>query len=109
MVAQTTIPRPVIFRFDNHWMRIPECAAIIGAAWSSVSGLAGTGSLSWRLKRGWADLKHWKKSCRSPMDLLRNCNIVIAMMDLLEEHRPLFHAEFVLRNLVKDAAREHAA
>lgn len=107
--ARTTIPQPAIFRFDNHWMRVPDCKAITASAWASVQGSPGVPRLARCLKRCRADLKAWKKSRRSPKDVLLNCNLVISMMDLLEEVRPMYHAEFVLRDLVRSAAVEQAA
>lgn len=39
LTARTRIPQPSIFRFDNFWMRVPQCSAII-ASHGIVSVLA---------------------------------------------------------------------
>nr|CAB3463513.1 unnamed protein product [Digitaria exilis] len=70
--------------------------------------LVSTECLTRRLKRCRADLKCWKRTRRSPKDILTNYALVIGMMDLLEECRPLYPAERNLRTLVSDAAQEHA-
>lgn len=108
LTAQSDIPQPAIFRFNNHWLRIPACQQLIASAWNSVRTSLGTGSLTRRLKRCRADLKAWKKCLRSPKDVLTNCSLVIGMLGRLEEMRALFPAEFALRVLVRESAAEHS-
>lgn len=104
--ATTTIPRLAIFRFNNHWLRIAGCRDVIASSWSSVHDREGTARLSLYLKRCRANIKSWQRTLRSPIDVPRNCNLVIAMIDLPEECQPLYYAERVLRFLVCDAAQE---
>ncbi|CAN6293304.1 unnamed protein product [Urochloa humidicola] len=105
--ASTSMPRPTVFRFNNHWLRIPSCLPVLQSAWHSLDDRPGsTASLVLRQKRCRADLKAWQRALPSPKDILRNCNLVIAMLDLLEEARPLYHAEATLRSLVREAAQE---
>jgi hypothetical protein len=79
------------------------------SAWSSVtdSKPCGTSQLCLCLKRTRADLQVWERSLQRPTVVLQNCSLVIDMMDLLEECRPLSHAEFTLQTLVRSAAQEH--
>ncbi|CAN6196704.1 unnamed protein product [Urochloa humidicola] len=104
--ATSTMPRPAVFRFNNFWTRLPGCSAVIQTAWNSVHNRTGTAKLALGLKRCRADLKAWQRQLPRPRDQLHNCQLVIAMMDKLEEQRPLFSAEAGLHSLVKEAALE---
>lgn len=106
----TAIPHLNIFRFNNYWARIPRFLDCVKSAWLSVtdSKPCGTSQLCLCLKRTRADLKVWQRSLQRPTAVLQNCSLIIEMMDLLEECRPLSHAEFTLRTLVRSAAQEHA-
>ncbi|CAO2037441.1 unnamed protein product [Urochloa humidicola] len=59
--TSTTMPRPVLFRFNNHWTRLPGCAAVVSSAWNNVQGRSSTAKLALGLKRCRADLKVWQR------------------------------------------------
>ena len=108
LTASTNVPRPVVFRFNNHWIHHHEFNSIVQSAWESVAtsqpSLSQSAKLCLCLKRSRADLKAWSKQLRQPDQVLANCNLVVGMMDALEEQRPLSHAEFTLRTLVRESA-----
>ncbi|KAF8687328.1 hypothetical protein HU200_043011 [Digitaria exilis] len=109
LTAKSNIPAPAIFRFDNYCLWVPECVQLIAPYWSSVQSQPGTQRLVRCLKRCRVDLKQWKRHRRSPKDSLHNYHLVIAMLDRLEEYRPLLHAEFTLRTMAKEAAHDLTA
>ena len=108
LTASINVPRPVVFRFNNHWIHYHEFNSIVQSAWESVAtsqpSLSQSAKLCLCLKRSRADLKAWSKQLRQPDQVLANCNLVVGMMDVLEEQRPLSHAEFTLRTLVRESA-----
>ncbi|CAN6342300.1 unnamed protein product [Urochloa humidicola] len=106
LTAASTMPRPSVFRFNNHWTRLPGCADIVHSAWNNVHNRTGTAKLVLGLKRCRADLKAWQCQLPRPKDQLHNCQLVITMMDLLEEQRHLFPAEAMLQSLVKEVSLE---
>ncbi|CAN6300600.1 unnamed protein product [Urochloa humidicola] len=85
LTTASTMLRPTVFRFNNHWARLPGCADIVQAAWNSVHNRTSTAILVLGLKRYRADLKAWQRQLPRPKDQLRNYQHVIAMMDRLEE------------------------
>ena len=74
----TPIPRHNLFRFENLWMREPECEDIIGRSWSSTAGLpiqqklnvCGVDLLKWggKLVR---DFRNRIAGCKKKMNVLR--------------------------------------
>jgi hypothetical protein len=111
LTAATTIPKPAVFRFNNHWTRVAGFKEVVTSARLSVheqhdphNNLAA--ALVKKLKRCRHDLKLWHQGLKSPIDILKICNLVIDMLDRLEKARPLFLAEFNLRKLVRAAAQE---
>jgi hypothetical protein len=55
--AATSIPKPSIFHFHKHWLRLPGCKDVISRAWSSVWGRSGSARISLCMKCCCADLK----------------------------------------------------
>ena len=87
LTASTNVPRPVVFRFNNHWIHYHEFNSIVQSAWESVASsqpsLSQSAKLCLCLKRSRADLKAWSKQLRQPDQVLANCNLVVGMMDAL--------------------------
>ena len=101
--ASTTVPKPSIFRFNNHWLYVPSFPPIVAQNWESVNqhGNNSATSICLRLKRIRNAAKKWGKERKNPSVLVTNCGIIVDLLDRIEELRPLVSLECRLRLLVK--------
>ena len=88
------------FRFENHWMHIPEFKDLISQSWgkgtrtfASISTL-----LNFKLRRVRAIIRAWEHTKPPMQNILANCKHVVQYMDAVEERRPLLRMEMSLRN-----------
>jgi hypothetical protein len=104
--ASSTTPKPAIFRFSNHWISHVSFGPLVTSNWLSVGSRQSSSStrrLSLCLKRVRSTARAWAKHSR-PLDItIKNCDLVIAVLDLLEEKRSLSSPEFLLRKLVRSS------
>lgn len=68
--ATSSVPRPQVFRFNNHWLANPSYKPLVHSNWNSVSpnhyNNSHTGQLCLKLKRVRAASKAWVESLRRP-------------------------------------------
>ena len=108
--ASTNIPRPFIFRLNNHWLASSSFSALISNNWFSVNAdhphaVTSSALLCLRLKQNRSAARYWAKRQRPIEVSISNCDLVIAVLDLLEERRLLSHLESALRSFVRLSLR----
>jgi hypothetical protein len=98
----TEIPKAKLFRFENYWVDMPGFQQCVKESWAEVSHKTYSSAiLADKLKTARYDLKKWQVSLSHLKLLIQNCNKVILALDSLEEHKPLFKAEFNFQRIVK--------
>jgi hypothetical protein len=98
----STIPRTKLFRFENYWVGHPGFLEAVELHWNNSPFFANAAqNISSRLKQVRAGLKKWSKKLSHLSKLIYNSNWVLALMDGLEEQRPLSPLESRFRTLVK--------
>lgn len=97
----TSIPKAKVFRFENHWVRMPGFLDMVSSIWESDCPGDAARCLSAKFKRLRKGLKQWSNSMSSLKVLIANCNKVILMLDSYEELRRLHITEWNFRNIVK--------
>jgi hypothetical protein len=98
----TAIPKAKIIRFENYWVDMPGFASCVRGSWDKKSLKHHSSAiLVDKLKTLRYELKHWQTSLSTIKIVIQKCNKVILILDTLEEHRPLFRAEFNFRKIVK--------
>jgi hypothetical protein len=98
----TTIPKVGVFRFENFWVEQPDFLDLVQSTWNienSASNSVTRISAKFKLLR--KTLKKWSKSISKINNLIAQCNEVLAIMDKLEEQRPLFIQERNFRDILK--------
>jgi hypothetical protein len=98
----TKIPKAKKIRFENYWVDMPGFQQCVKESWAKISSKSHSSAiLADKLKTLRYDLKKWQVSLSHLKLLIQNCNKVILALDSLEEHRPLYQAEFNFRKIVK--------
>lgn len=107
--ASTSVPRSTTFRFNNHHLHHPDFPSLVIDSWSSVLEPADNSAalICKQIKRVRAVVKNGKKTEKKPSTIVKNCEIVINFLDLVEEHRNLSSLELRLRSLVKISLSHH--
>lgn len=110
----SAIPSSKIFRFENSWLH--NCAFLpdVLPAWHDAPFCSdAAGNLAARLKVTRAAANAWARRIRAPPHLIPNCNFIIQLFDLFEEHRVLSNDEIQVRKLCREklaqAIKERAA
>lgn len=97
----TSIPKPSTFHFDNTWALHPSFLSSVAEAWNIQNPPAHpTAALVRRLKSTRAAAKDWRKHHESCSQREVDCKIVIKLLDIVEETRPLTPAEATLRSII---------
>jgi hypothetical protein len=96
--VQSSIPRSKVFHFENYWPLHPGFKDTVKSAWqlpvhSSDTALA----LSAKFKNLRRVLKRWSEGLSKLSLLLNICHTVLALLDKLEESRPLVIQEWNFR------------
>jgi hypothetical protein len=96
------IPRSNIFIFENFWLQHPGFFELIELHWknSAIFGNAAK-NLANKLKQIRMAIGTWRKSLSNLSKLIHNSNWVLALLDGLEDQRPLSRLEHNFRSLVK--------
>jgi hypothetical protein len=91
-----------IFRFENHWVTHPEFSPTVQHLWS-LPVHRGNAALviSAKFKSLCRGLKAWSRELSKLNKLINNNNFVFALLDGLEEQRPLLVIESNFRKLLK--------
>ena len=103
-VAQigTKIPKAIVFRFENFWIQHPGFFEVVQNAWNlEVRATTSLGIIVAKFKNLRRVLKRWSKGISNLNALIQNCNEVLAVLDKLEELRPLFIQEANFRSIIK--------
>jgi hypothetical protein len=97
----SSIPKAQIFRFENHWVRMPGFMDTVNRIWAinCVGDSAKVISTKFKLLR--KALKIWSTSISVINKVIDNCNEIILLLDGLEEQRALHISEWNFRNIVK--------
>jgi exonuclease III len=89
----TSIPKAQVFRFENHWVRMPGFLDVVQTVWDiNVPGDSAK-CLSGKFKLLRKALKKWSTSISVLNRLVDNCNSIILRLDEFEEMRPLHITE----------------
>ncbi|XP_073363205.1 uncharacterized protein [Aegilops tauschii subsp. strangulata] len=101
-------PKSPFFRFENHWLHIPEVRNLITQSWERGTRQIASAAtlLNFKLRRTRAAIRAWERK-KSPMqDTLANCNHVVQYLDSVEERRHLSRLEASLRNHANSKAQQ---
>jgi hypothetical protein len=98
----TCIPKTNLFRFENFWVEQQGFFEIVEAVWNTETNSSNSvARVSAKLKLLRKALKRWSKNLSQLNKLIQECNTVIAILDKLEEQRPLFIQENNFRKIIK--------
>ena len=96
----TSIPKPAVFRFENHWIRMPGFMDKVRSIWQIECPGDAAKCISSKLKLLRKGLKKWSTSFSSLNRYIDNCNAVILLLDETEELRALHITEWNFRQIV---------
>jgi exonuclease III len=97
----TSIPKAQVFRFENHWARMPGFLEVVQTIWDINMPGDSAQCISGKFKLLHKALKTWSTSIFVLSNLIDNCNNIILRLDGFEELRPLDITEWNFRNIVK--------
>lgn len=98
----THIPKAKIFRFENYWLEFNGFLNVVDLHWSTSPYFANAAqTLNSKFKQVRKGLKQWSKELSKLGKLINNANFVIAILDGLEDQRPLNGPEAIFRQIVK--------
>jgi hypothetical protein len=97
----TSIPKPKVFRFENHWIRLPWFLDVVKTIWDINCPGDSAKCISTKLKLLCKGLKKWSISMSSLNVLIDNCNELILLLDGFEEQRVLHISEWSFKNIIK--------
>ena len=98
----TTIPKAKIFRFEDHWIRMPGFMEVVDNIWAIHCHGDSAKIISGKFKLLCQGLKKWSTSISTLNRLVENYNEIILMLDNFEELRPLHISEWNFREVVKN-------
>lgn len=98
----TTIPGSPLFRFENYWLNFPDFKEVVSLHWNSSPYFAkSTQTVNAMFKQVRAGLKRWSKELSQLNKFINNSNYVLALLDGLEDQRPLGVLESAFRRVVQ--------
>ncbi|KAK1606196.1 hypothetical protein QYE76_029880 [Lolium multiflorum] len=97
------VPRGGLFRYEPAWALHARFRSSILAAWSSTFRSDPTARIVARLRLCRTKCKNWTRQTSPSVEREKDCRILIHLLDLLEEGRPLSPTENLLRSLTMDA------
>jgi hypothetical protein len=98
----TSIPKPQVFRFENHWIKMPGFMDTVKWIWNIHCHRDSAKIISSKFKLLRKALENWSTSISVINKIISNCNEVILLLDGLEEQRSLHISEWNFRNIVKN-------
>jgi exonuclease III len=106
--VQINVPKPPIFRFENHWLQFKECHSIFQGSWSQVLFQPDPAKrLMAKFKRARKVLLGWQKSLPNLAKLITKVEMTIQLMDFIEESRDLTIQEWNFKDtLIHHLERE---
>ena len=88
--VESTIPKSQIFRFDDYWFEFEEFKETVEKYWQHTGVYKNPAQdITARFKSLRYGLKKWNKSLSKLSVIIENCNYILAMLDGIEEQRPL--------------------
>jgi exonuclease III len=101
ITASTSVPRPLIFRFENYWLEHEEFLNVLQQGWDmGVQHPYSAKRISAKFKNLRKVFKEWKRKLPNLASAIRNSRDVIQFLDILEEFRDLTLDEWNLRNII---------
>jgi len=98
----TAIPKSNLFRFENFWVEQPGFFELVEEIWKTETNTNNSvARVSAKLKLLRKALKKWSKNISQLNKLIQECNTVLAVLDKLEDQRPLFTQESNFRKILK--------
>jgi hypothetical protein len=92
-----------IFGFENFWVDQPGFLEIVQMVWNSgIRASNSVAKVTAKLKLLRRVLNKWAKRLSQIKKQIHESNLVIAVMDRLEENRPLFLQERNFRQIIKN-------
>jgi hypothetical protein len=102
MQMLSAIPRTNTFRFENHWISHPGFMPIVEQIWNQSNNRGSIALIiSGELKALRSGLKAWSRELSILNRLINNTSFVLALLDGLEEQRPLSVIERNFRKHLK--------
>jgi hypothetical protein len=103
VVQIRTIPKAQIFRFENFWVDQPGFTEVVHMVWNSdVRANNSVSRVSAKFKLLRRVLKRWAKGLSQIKNQIQECNLVISIMDILEENKPLYLQERNFSIIIKN-------
>ena len=91
-----------MFRFENFWVEQPGFFELVEEIWKTETNTNNSvARVSAKLKLLRKSLKKWSKNISQLNKLIQECNTVLAVLDKLEDQRPLFTQESNFRKILK--------
>jgi len=98
----TAIPKSNLFRFENFWVEQLGFFELVEEIWKTETNMNNSvARVSAKLKLLRKALKKWSKNISQLNKLIQECNTVLAVLDKLEDQRPLFTQESNFRKILK--------
>lgn len=98
----TSIPRSSLFRFENYWLNFPDFKEVVSLHWNTSPYFANAAqTVNAKFKQVRSGLKRWSRELSKLSKLINNSNFVLALLDGLEDHRPLSGLESSFRRVVQ--------
>lgn len=97
----TSIPRASVFRFENFWVQFDSFLPRVASLWSCHPRFNNVAQiLTFKLKLLRRGLKLWSKKLSNLSRLIENTSWVLALLDELEDQRPLCLVERNFRRIL---------
>ncbi|CAO2167262.1 unnamed protein product [Urochloa humidicola] len=98
----TNIPKAQVFRFENYWVNQPGFLDLVKSVWNTqVRATNSATKLTAKLKILRRVLKRWGRNLSQLKALIKECNLVLEILDKLEEQRALYTPEQNFRIILK--------
>jgi hypothetical protein len=98
----TSIPKAKIFRFENYWVDQDGFLDVVQSVWQSeVRANNSATRIVAKFKLLRRVLKKWAMRLSKLKQLIKQCNLVLSILDKLEENMPLHPPEFNFRKILK--------
>jgi hypothetical protein len=99
---QTSIPKSVIFRFENRWLQHPDFLTTVENTWNqSIHYADAAKRITAKFKILRKELKKWSTSISSINQDIQDLNSLISLMDAIENFRDLLPMERTFRQAMK--------
>ena len=102
VTIESCIPRSKLFRFEKFWTNHDGFMEVVANSWSKACHAPNAAArICKKLKTLRYDLKRWSKGVSKLKIMIQNSNEALAIMDTLEDKRPLYVQESNFRKILK--------